>query len=91
MVIQICRSKASCAIVGRITHAGNVPPLCRVGCVVNLRDPVGHECVKTSAFVSYVLQRSFRVTPKYGIFDVNSQLLLDHAVQPYGKESCLKF
>ena len=84
MVVQVCRSEASGAIVGRITMTGNVPSLCRVGCVVNLGDPVGHECVKTSAFVSYVLQHSFRVTPKDGIFDVNSQLLLDNTAQPYG-------
>ena len=84
MVIQVCRSKASGAIVGRITVTGNVPSLCRVGCVVNLRDSVGYERVKTSASASYVLQYSFRVTPKDGVFDVNRQLLLDHAVQPYG-------
>ena len=62
MVIQICCLKASGAIVGRITVTGNLPQLCRVCCVVNLRDPVVYECVKTSAFVSYALQHSFRVT-----------------------------
>ena len=83
MVIQVCCSKASGAIVGRITVTRNMPPLCWVGCVMNLQDPVGHECVKASAFVSNVLQHSFGVTPKDGIFDVNSQLLLDNAAQPY--------
>jgi len=80
MGVQIAHSKSMGAIVGRVQTSRNVPPLGWLRRIIDLRNSICYESVKPPIFVCYVLQHSFGVAPKDGLFSVDSQSPLDQAV-----------
>ena len=80
MGVQIGHLKATGAIVGRVQTSRNVPPLGWLRSVMDLRNSICYDSVKAPTFICCVLQHSFGVAPKDGIFSIDSQFPLDQAV-----------